>query len=80
MRQIFNKLKWTGQRGRFWYINRGSAGGEEVASTEALLEVGPDGVVIVTTGGEKYVPYHRIVEIRLDTGEVLLDRRKRRQP
>ncbi|MFN3803505.1 MAG: RNA repair domain-containing protein [Pyrobaculum sp.] len=78
MRQIFNKLKWTGQKGHFWYINRGSASGEEMASTEALLEIGPDGVVIATTHGERYVPYHRIVEIRLDTGEVILDRRKRR--
>jgi len=59
MRQIFNKLRWTGRRAYFRYLNR------------------PGGGVVVSRGGrESYIPYHRIVEIRLDTGEVLLERRR----
>jgi uncharacterized protein (UPF0248 family) len=68
MRQIFNRLKWTGQRAYFRYLNR--PGGEEVASVDDVVEVGANGVVV------SYIPYHRIVEIRLETGEVLLDRRR----
>lgn len=77
MRQIFNRLKWTGARGYFWYVSRGGAGGEEMCSTDEVVEVGANGVVVRTHGGEKYIPFHRIVEIRLETGEVLLHRRRR---
>jgi uncharacterized protein (UPF0248 family) len=75
MRQIFNKLKWTGQRAYFWYLNR--PGGEEMASVDDVVEVGANGVVVARGGKTSYIPYHRIVEIRLETGEVLLDRRRR---
>ena len=74
MRQIFNRLKWTGRRAHFWYLNR--PGGEEVASTDDVVEMGANGVVVSRGGRESYIPYHRIVEIRLDTGEVLLERRR----
>ena len=74
MRQIFNKLRWTGQRAYFRYLNRPS--GEEEASTDDVVEVGANGVVVSRGGRESYIPYHRIVEIRLDTGEVLLERRR----
>ncbi len=74
MRQIFNKLKWTGRRAHFWYLNR--PGGEAVASTDDVVEVGAHGVVVSRGGRESYIPYHRIVEIRLETGEVLLERRR----
>jgi uncharacterized protein (UPF0248 family) len=74
MRQIFNRLKWTGQRAYFWYLNR--PGGEEVASVDDVVEVGANGVVVARGGKMSYIPYHRIVEIRLKTGEVLLDRRR----
>lgn len=79
MKQIFNKVKWTGRRALFWYISRGGAGGEEVGSTDDVVEIGQDGVVINVGGKERYIPYHRIVEIRLDTGEVLLNRRRKEQ-
>ncbi len=74
MRQIFNRLKWTGRRAYFRYLNR--PGGEEEASTDDVVEVGANGVVVSRGGKESYIPYHRIVEIRLDTGEVLLERRR----
>jgi len=77
MRQLFNKLKWTGAKAYFSYVSRGAAGGEEVASIDDVVEVGSSGVTISTGSGERYIPYHRIVEVRLATGEVLLDRRKR---
>lgn len=76
MKQIFNKLKWTGKKAYFWYVSRGSAEGEEVASTDDVVEVGSEGVVIRVGSRERYIPYHRIVEIRLESGEVLLNRRK----
>jgi uncharacterized protein (UPF0248 family) len=74
MRQIFNKLRWTGRRAYFRYLNR--PGGEEEATTDDVVEVGANGVVVSRGGRESYIPYHRIVEIRLDTGEVLLERRR----
>lgn len=76
MKSLFNKLKWTGQRAYFWYINRGAQGGEEMATTDDLVEVGSNGVVISTGGKAKYIPYHRIVEVRLEDGRVLLNRRR----
>lgn len=76
MRRIFNKLKWTGKRAYFKYINRGPTTEEETASTENIIEIGASGVVIATTSGEKYIPYHRIVEITLENGEILLNRRR----
>jgi len=47
-----------------------------VASVDDVVEVGANGVVVSRGGRESYIPYHRIVEIRLDTGEVLLERRR----
>ncbi|MEZ0319408.1 MAG: DUF504 domain-containing protein [Pyrobaculum sp.] len=76
MKSLFNKLKWTGQRAYFWYVSRGALGGEEVATTDDLVEVGSNGVVISAGGKTKYVPYHRIVEVRLENGQVLLNRRR----
>jgi Uncharacterized protein conserved in archaea len=73
MRQIFNRVKWSGRRAYFWYVNR--PGGEEVCSTDDVVEVGANGVVVSRGGREAYIPYHRIVLIKLDSGEVLLDRR-----
>ncbi len=78
MRQIFNKLKWTNCKGHFWYIDRGTPTGESAASVDAIIEIGASGVVIATSEGEKYIPYHRIVEIKLETGETLLNRRSNR--
>jgi len=77
MRQLFNRLKWTGAKAYFPYVRRGAGGGEEVASIDDVVEVGSGGVTISTGAGKRYIPYHRIVEVRLATGEVLLDRRKR---
>jgi uncharacterized protein (UPF0248 family) len=76
MRQIFNRIKWTGRRGYFRYVDRGSPGGEAECPTDAIVEIGAGGVVVSSRGGVKYIPYHRIVEIRLETGEVLLSRRR----
>lgn len=80
MRQIFNRVKWSGLRAYFWFISRGSPGGEEVLSTDDVVEVGANGVVVSVGGRERYIPYHRIVEIRLESGEVLLSRRGGREP
>lgn len=66
-----NKLKWTGRRGLITYINRGSPGDAEVVSTDEVEEIGRDGF---TTKRGAYIPYHRVVEVKDDEGNVLLKR------
>ncbi|MEM1734347.1 MAG: RNA repair domain-containing protein, partial [Pyrobaculum sp.] len=78
MREIFNRIKWRGERGQFVFINRGGPSGVEVCPTEAVVEVGHNGVVVEREGKRRYIPYHRIVEIRLDNGVVLLSRWRER--
>jgi uncharacterized protein (UPF0248 family) len=73
IRNILNKLKWTGQRGSIVYINRGSPGDVAEISTEDLEEIGRGGF---TTKSGAYIPYHRVVEIRDGEGRTLLKRRR----
>lgn len=76
MKEIFNRIKWKRERGYFTFLNRGSAGDVETYTTDAVVEIGQNGVVVEKDGQRRYIPYHRIVEIRLETGEVLLSRRR----
>ncbi len=73
IRSLLNKLKWTGQRGFITYINRGSPGDVETVSIEDVEEIGNGGFVTKTGA---YIPYHRVVEIKDDEGNILLRRRR----
>lgn len=68
MKDFFSRVLWDSSldREKVWvrYISRGSARGYEEFTGADVLRVARDGVVVSKGSAEKYIPYHRIVEIR----------------
>jgi len=68
MRDFFSRVLWDRSLNReeVWvrYVSRGAAQGYEEFTGLEIVRVTRDGVVVSRGGAEKYIPYHRIVEIR----------------
>jgi len=68
MRNFFSRVLWDSslRKEEVWvrYISRGAARGCEEFKGSEIVRVTRDGVVIARGGAEKYIPFHRIVEIR----------------
>ncbi len=81
-RSILNKLLWDSRVNRgdyeIVYESRGAPGEVERVSARFLLKVFSRGFEYEAGGGRKYIPFHRIIEIRnIRTGEVLYRSRRR---
>ncbi len=81
-RSVLNRLLWDSRVNRgdyeIVYESRGAPGGVERVSASFLLKVFSRGFEYEARGGRKYIPFHRIVEIRnVKTGEVLYRSRRR---
>ena len=78
IRDILNKLKWTNQLDKYVliYLSRGEPGNVHMVDLSSLVEVGKNGFTYVENGVTKYIPYHRVVEIRSKDGSEILIRRQ----
>ncbi|MCI4407913.1 MAG: DUF504 domain-containing protein [Thermofilum sp.] len=68
MREYFNKLLWDKtvdkKQVKVKFVSRGTSMQTDMFTGEQVVRVSRDGVVILTESGtEKYIPYHRILEI-----------------
>jgi len=77
IRDILNKLKWTNKLDNYElvYISRGERNNEHVVDLSTLVEVGKNGFTYLENGIPRYIPYHRVIEIRSkDRKEILIKR------
>lgn len=80
-RSVLNKLLWDSRVNRgdyeIVYESRGAPSGVERVSALFLSKVFSRGFEYEVGGRRKYIPFHRIVEIRnVKTGEVLYRSRR----
>ena len=75
LRELLNRLVRTGSGGQIDYVDRGSGQGLSTADISDIVEVARNGVVVRAGASTRYVPYHRIVEVRDGEGRVLMRRR-----
>jgi len=78
IRDILNKLKWTNRlhECELVYISRGEPNNEKVIDLSTIVEVCRNGFTYVENGREKYIPYHRVIEIRTKDGREVFIKRK----
>jgi len=74
IKAIINRLIWGGYGGYITYVNRGGPGGVEQIPISHIVEVGSGGIVVRVGASTRYIPFHRIVEVRDGEGRVLLRR------
>ena len=77
IRDILNKLKWTNQLDKYElvYISRGEPGNIHVVDLSTITEIRRDGFKYIENEVEKYIPYHRVIEIRSKDGKEVLIKR-----
>ena len=77
IRDILNKLKWTGRLQDYVlvYVSRGEERNEHVVDLANLVEIGKHGFSYIENGVVRYIPYHRVIEIRSKDGKEVLIRR-----
>ncbi len=77
IRDILNRLKWTNSLDRYElvYVSRGEPNNEKIIDLSTIVEVCKNGFVYVENGFRKYIPYHRVIEIRSKDGKEILIRR-----
>ncbi len=78
IRDILNKLKWTNTKDRYIliYRSRGEPNDQHVVDLANLIEVGRNGFSYIENGHVKYIPYHRVIEVRSKDGKEILIRRQ----
>lgn len=68
MRNFFSRVLWDSSVVKelvlVRFTSRGSPQGYEEFRGSDIVSVGRDGVVVALGSAEKYIPYHRIIEIR----------------
>lgn len=68
MRNFFARVLWDPQLKKelvvVRFISRGSPKGYEEFRGSNVVSVGRDGLLIASGSQEKYIPFHRILEIR----------------
>jgi uncharacterized protein (UPF0248 family) len=80
MREYFNRLLWDKSMDKksvsVKFISRGHFSQTDVFSGEQVLRVSRDGVVILAEeGGEKFIPFHRIIEINC-SGKIIFSKKE----
>ncbi len=82
LRNFLTRLIWDkklrAKEFKIVFISRGSPGDIEVISSKQIVSVGKTGFEYITSRGErKYIPFHRIREIREeDTGKKVFSKEK----
>ncbi|OYT26899.1 MAG: hypothetical protein B6V02_00915 [Thermoprotei archaeon ex4572_64] len=78
IREILNKLKWTNQLHNYVliYLSRGHEGNVREIDLESLVGVYSNGFEYMEQGKVKYIPYHRVIEIRSKDGRTVLISRR----
>jgi len=76
LRNLLNRLLWDSEIDpsdyEIVFISRGAPNDTEIICGSALVKVWARGFEAKVRGGTKYVPFHRIIEIRnRKTGEVI---------
>lgn len=68
MRNFFSRVLWDAsiEKGEVWvrYLSRGAPLGYEEFRGSDIIEVGRDGLLVRVGKSEKYVPFHRVLEVR----------------
>lgn len=82
MRDFLSRLRWDkkmkGRRYVVRFVSRGAPGGFEEVLSDEIVRVSRDGFVFEREGEEKWIPYHRVLEIReRETGRLVFSREKK---
>ena len=82
MRDFLSRLRWDKRmRGRRYvirFVSRGAPRNYEEVESSEVVDVTRDGFVIVSRGEEKWIPYHRVIEIREeDSGRIIFSKEKK---
>ncbi len=82
MRDFLSRLRWDRRlRGRRYiirYVSRGTPRGYEEVPSDRLVDVTRDGFTYLWHGEEKWIPYHRVIEIKEEaTGKVVFSKEKK---
>lgn len=79
MRNFFQRVLWDRNMDKkalsVKYISRGAPLGVEQFTGEDVRGVTRDGVVIEVEGEEKFIPFHRILEITYLEGKVIYSKK-----
>ena len=69
-RRALNEMKWHPEKGLHGvvvtYLHRGAPDDKMIVLAEDILRLEKSFFIIEGRGGETYIPYHRILEIRQD--------------
>jgi len=81
LRALLNKIIWDSrfnpEEYEVIYVSRGALGDVEKISADKIIKVWSRGFDAAVSGKTRYIPFHRIVEIKnTKTGEVLFRSRK----
>ena len=69
-REVMNELKWGGRNdlgaAEITIVHRGAPGDRRVVKGSEIIELGHGFMLVNSSEGEVYIPYHRVARIEVD--------------